>query len=132
MGEVGYDKARKVKKEQLKSNQDNLYDNRARKWFYQRGKDKALEFSDEEIKELRRCFQALDEDKGGSIGLEELEDPLIGLGLADTTEKVEEIILKVDDDGEIEFPEFLKIIKSPDQDKNSQMITNFFKEMSTG
>ena len=34
MGEVGYDKARKVKKEQLKSNQDNLYDNRARKWFY--------------------------------------------------------------------------------------------------
>ena len=75
---------------------------------------------------------ALDEDKGGSIGLEELEDPLIGLGLADTTEKVEEIILRVDDDGEIEFPEFLKIIKSPDQDKNSMMITNFFKEMSTG
>tara|TARA_B110000285_G_scaffold99561_1_gene113402 strand:+ start:192 stop:587 length:396 start_codon:yes stop_codon:yes gene_type:complete len=84
------------------------------------------------MKKLRECFLALDEDKGGSIGLEELEDPLIGLGLAETTEKVKEIILKVDDDGEIEFPEFLKIIKSPDQDKNSRLITNFFKEMSTG
>ena len=63
---------------------------------------------------MKECFVALDEDKGGSIGIEELEDPLIGLGLADTIEKVKEIILKVDDDGDIEFPEFLKIIKSPD------------------
>jgi Ca2+-binding EF-hand superfamily protein len=54
------------------------------------------------------------------------------LGLAESTEKVEEIIKKVDEDGEIEFQEFLKIIKSPDQDQNSQMITNFFKQMSTG
>jgi Ca2+-binding EF-hand superfamily protein len=80
------------------------------------GKLKALDFSDDEMKKLKECFMALDEDKGGSIGLEELEDPLIGLGLAETTEKVKEIILKVDDDGEIEFPEFLKIIKSPDPD----------------
>ena len=77
---------------------------------------KALDFSSEELKKLKECFNALDEDRGGSIGLEELEDPLIGLGLAESTDKVKEIILKVDDDGEIEFPEFLKIIKSPDTD----------------
>ena len=132
MDKENYDAAQKAKREQYRSNSANLYGSKARKWYCQRGKIKALEFTDEEIRTLKECFAALDEDQGGSIGLEELEEPLIGLGLADTTEKVKEIILKVDDDGEIEFPEFLKIIKSPDQDQNSKMITNFFKQMSTG
>jgi Ca2+-binding EF-hand superfamily protein len=57
---------------------------------------------------------ALDTDGGGSIGIEELLDPLIGLGFADSTEQVERMVSDVDDDqsGQIEFPEFLKIIKA--------------------
>jgi len=41
-----------------------------------------------------------------------LEEPLIGLGLADTKEEIDEMILAVDDDasGQIEFEEFLAII----------------------
>ena len=49
----------------------------------------------------------------GSIGVDELEDPLIALGLAESKEKVAEIIKEVDTDGsgQIEFNEFLSIIK---------------------
>jgi hypothetical protein len=32
-----------------------------------------LDFSDSEINMLRKCFNSLDSDGGGSIGLEELE-----------------------------------------------------------
>ena len=36
-----------------------------------------LDFSDKEIRMLKVCFNSLDDDGGGSIGLEELE---VGLG----------------------------------------------------
>ena len=36
-----------------------------------------------ELKKLKQCFDALDADGGGSIGLDELQDPMIGLGFAD-------------------------------------------------
>ena len=76
------------------------------------GKANLLQFSDEEINKLRQTFNQLDEDGGGSIGIDELEEPLIGLGLADTKEEIDEMILAVDDDasGQIEFEEFLAII----------------------
>ena len=47
-----------------------------------------LEFSDEEIRKLLECFSSLDDDGSGSIGIDELEEPLIGLGIADTREEV--------------------------------------------
>ena len=66
-----------------------------------------LDFTAEEIRKLNKCFRELDDDGGGSIGLDELEEPLIGLGIAQTREEVENMINDVDDDGEISFPEFL-------------------------
>ncbi len=63
------------------------------------GKEKYIDFDDKEIKELRVYFNSLDEDGSGSIGVDELEDPLIALGLADSKEKVAEIIREVDEDG---------------------------------
>lgn len=36
-----------------------------------------------ELKKLKECFSALDADGGGSIGIDELQDPLIGLGFAE-------------------------------------------------
>ena len=111
-----------------------MNEKKQRKWYCNRGKADVLDFTDEEIRKLRECFDALDDDGGGSIGLDELEIPLIGLGLADTREEVERIILSVDDDGDIEFPEFLAIIKSPPEDDNDQtaLINKFFKDMSNG
>jgi Ca2+-binding EF-hand superfamily protein len=53
----------------------------------------------------------------GSIGVEELEKPLISLGLCNTRQEVQNIIDDVDEDdsGQIEFNEFLHIIKSASQ-----------------
>ena len=83
-----------------------------RKWYINRGKGHVLHFTDEEIKKLKDCFNALDDDGSKSISVDELEEPLIGLGLAQTREDVQEMIDAVDDDGsgEIEFEEFLQII----------------------
>jgi centrin-1 len=63
-----------------------------------------------------------------------LEEPLIGLGIADTREEVKEIIMSVDEDlsGMIEFDEFLSIIKNSDGNEKSQKIYKFFKDMTSG
>ena len=64
-----------------------------------RGKAELLPFSDQEIKKLKECFNNLDEDGGGSIGIDELETPLIGLGFAESREEVEDMVRVVDEDG---------------------------------
>ena len=40
----------------------------------------------------------MDTDGGGSIGIEELEEPLIGLGFAKDRDEVREMMDEVDDD----------------------------------
>lgn len=52
------------------------------------GKNHLLDFSDAELKKLKECFLSLDDDGSGSIGVDELETPLIGLGFADTREEI--------------------------------------------
>lgn len=73
---------------------------------------KYIDFEDDQKKKLWEYFRSLDDDGSESIGVEELEDPLIALGLVQDRQQVEDIINRVDDDktGEIEFEEFLKII----------------------
>jgi len=46
------------------------------------GKEDRINFKDDEIGKLRKYFTSLDGDGSGPIGLDELEDPLIALGLA--------------------------------------------------
>ena len=86
------------------------------------------------ISKLRECFGALDDDGSGSIGIDELEEPLIGLGFADTREDVLRMIEDVDEDGsgQIEFEEFLEIIKNSDTNEQTAKINKFFKDMSGG
>ena len=59
-----------------------LKEKATRRWMFNTGKGHRLEFTDAEIAKLKECFKTLDEDKGGAIGIEELEMPLIGLGFA--------------------------------------------------
>jgi centrin-1 len=56
----------------------------------------------------------LDDDGSGSIGWQELKEPLIGLGLTDSVEQILQMIELVDEDrsGLIEFQEFLQIIRN--------------------
>ena len=72
----------------------------------------------------------MDADRGGSIGTDELEDPLIGLGLVQSREEVLDLIKDVDEDGSgnIEFPEFLQImsnIKNKSEDEQSVLYSFF-------
>ena len=64
-----------------------------------------------EILKLKECFLSLDEDGTGSIGVDEIKVPLIGLGLVGSVEEVEKLVEIVDEDGsgEIEFNEFQMI-----------------------
>ena len=86
-----------------------------------------------QIRKLKECFLSLDDDGSGSIGIEELQEPLIGLGFADKVEEVEEMVALVDEDGSgmIEFNEFLDIINS-DNNEKTQAITKFFKDLTSG
>jgi len=107
-------------------------------WLKNRGKDKYINFQDDELDQLRTYFNSLDSDGGGSIGIDELEDPLIALGLVDNRAQVSKIMTSVDDDGEIEFPEFLGIIKGGSsakegvKDDGTTAIYLFFKDLSSG
>jgi Ca2+-binding EF-hand superfamily protein len=57
-----------------------------------------IDFDEKERSKLRQYFKSLDEDGSGSIGMDELEDPLISMGIAETREEVKKIIDSVDDD----------------------------------
>lgn len=98
------------------------------------GKGHVLSFTDEEKRKLKECFNQLDDDGSGSIGIDELEEPLIGLGLAETREDVQAMIDAVDEDGSglIEFEEFLDIIRNTDTGETSAKMNQFFKDMSNG
>ena len=76
-------KSVKERKEEFKANISQVNQKKERKWIRQRGKAHVLKFTDEEIRKLQECFGALDDDGSGSIGIEELCEPLIGLGFAD-------------------------------------------------
>jgi Ca2+-binding EF-hand superfamily protein len=58
----------------------------------------------------------------GSIGVEELEEPLIALGLVQSREEVEALMKNVDDDGEIIFEEFLNLVSSSKGGTSSNLI----------
>jgi len=62
------------------------------KWLKSRGKAHCINFEEEELIKLRTYFNSLDEDDGGSIGVDELEEPLIALGLVDNRQQVQNIV----------------------------------------
>jgi Ca2+-binding EF-hand superfamily protein len=44
--------------------------------------------TDSQVKKLRECFSSLDQEGEGEIGIEALEEPLIGLGFAENRDEV--------------------------------------------
>ena len=87
-----------------------------------------------QIVRLKECFASLDDDGSGSIGVDEIKGPLIGLGLCSGTEEVEKLVDLVDEDksGQIEFNEFLDIILNKSGDASARVITDFFKNLTNG
>ena len=73
-------------------------------------------------------------DGEDGMGVDQLIEPFISLGLAYSKEEVNELIESVDEDGSkrIEFDEFLDIIhnKSKIKTESNKKITNFFKSLA--
>ena len=115
-------------------NMKSLNEKNERKWLCNTGRAHLLDFTDEQIEQMRICFDDLDADGGGNIGIEELQDPLIGLGFANTKDDVQKMVDQVDDDGsgEIEFPEFLRIINGSEDAGGAGEIGTFFKKLTAG
>ncbi|CAD8116989.1 unnamed protein product [Paramecium sonneborni] len=107
-----------------------------RHWLLKRKNKHLIDFNDKERSQLKQYFNSLDEDGSKSIGIDELEEPLISLGIAESREDVKKLIYTVDDDGSIEFKEFLEIIKNKNGDGKSNsketMVIDFFKDMING
>ena len=83
--------------------------------------------------ELKGWFDFLDKDGSGEITVEELEDPLISMGLAKNRAQVEALIQKVDWDGSgnIGFAEFMDIITAKDDDGGNPIV-EVYKALSKG
>jgi len=124
---------KKQRKSQFEENTEKLTESDIRKWMAKHGKKHLINFDDKERSKLKQYFKSLDDDGSGSIGVNELVEPMISLGLAENVDEVKRIIDSVDDDGsgQIEFKEFLKIIGSQDQSQSSGII-DFFKDMIKG
>ncbi|KAF4739572.1 hypothetical protein FOZ63_026148 [Perkinsus olseni] len=95
-----------------------------------------IDFDDQERRMLRTYFDALDRDSSGSIDVSELEEVMVALGLAEKHSDVEKMLSGVDEDdsGEIEFHEFLSILRRghSSNDPSSSAMFKVFKSLIRG
>eukprot|EP00397_Hematodinium_sp_SG-2012_P060343 GEMP01078446.1.p1 GENE.GEMP01078446.1~~GEMP01078446.1.p1 ORF type:complete len:159 (+),score=50.14 GEMP01078446.1:136-612(+) len=80
-----------------------------------------VNFSEDQIEEFKEAFSLFDKDGNGTITAEELGVVMRSIGRNPTNEQLRQMIAEVDEDGsgEIEFPEFLKLMASKLQDSDS-------------
>ena len=88
----------------------------------------------EQEKMLREWFEALDADGSGDISVDELEEPLISIGLVSSKEDLEEMIRKYDSsgDGEIDFQEFVKMVMTKEEGGKSNAMLKLFEDFHSG
>ena len=114
---------------------EELWRYNLKRWQESRGKK--LEFDVKKLNKYQCYYNEIENynkqpDQKG-VGVEQLEEPLISMGLAFSREEIIELIDSVDDDksGRIEFGEFLKIVNTKKKDSGGkQKITNFFKNLA--
>ncbi|KAK9809046.1 hypothetical protein WJX72_008371 [[Myrmecia] bisecta] len=75
-----------------------------------------------ELEMCRKAFAGFDTDNSGTIDAKELKLVLQALGQAPSDEELFVMISQVDEDrsGEIEFPEFLKVVEKQKKDAAQQ------------
>ncbi|KAF0715207.1 hypothetical protein AaE_011377 [Aphanomyces astaci] len=83
------------------------------RWFTKHGQPSRMKEDRAKMVLMRRWFEFLDTDGSGEIGLNELEDPLVSVGLARCRLDVRQLIQTVDDsdNGEVNFDEFLSMMR---------------------
>lgn len=83
--------------------------------------DFGVNLTEDQIEEFKEAFALFDKDGDGTITSDELGVVMRSLGRNPTKEELDAMIAEVDEDGsgEIEFPEFLKLMASKLQDTDS-------------
>ncbi|RLN73708.1 hypothetical protein BBJ28_00011035 [Nothophytophthora sp. Chile5] len=81
-------------------------------WLAKRAKQRRFQFSGDQKRMLRQWFDALDSDGSGKISVEELEDPMLSIGIVNDTREIREIVSTLDKDanGQIDFQEFVEFL----------------------
>ena len=99
-------------------------------WLKKHGKGDFIDFNSRQRAKIRKIFNQLDKDGSGALGVDELYEPLLALGLVENKKQVYEMMIKVDTNksGLIEFEEFIKIIKQ-NSGVNDTLVM-FFKDLS--
>ncbi|RLN71860.1 hypothetical protein BBJ28_00006718 [Nothophytophthora sp. Chile5] len=92
------------------------------RWLDRHGKNSRLKERREQLVLMRRWFDSLDTDGSGEVGLAELEDPLVSVGLAHSREDVQQLIDDVGgvDSGGVSFDTFLSLLH-PDRVKRGRV-----------
>ena len=75
-------------------------------------------------KDLKQWFDYLDADGSGEISVDELEDPLVSMGLCHSREEVQKLVAAVDWDGSgmVGFEEFVDIVLSQDTHEEEEPV----------
>ncbi len=127
----------KIKLMSDKKLQDKLMKYELKRWQASRGKN--MDFSIDTLNQYQTYYDdiiKINPDGQDGMGVEQLKEPFISLGLAYSKDDVDLLIKSVDTDGSgrIEFDEFLDIIKSQTKKKGglkkNEKITTFFKNLS--
>ncbi|GMF22129.1 unnamed protein product [Phytophthora fragariaefolia] len=82
------------------------------RWLDKHGRNSNLKAARQQLALMRRWFDSLDTDGSGEVGLDELEDPLVSVGLAGSREDVQHLIEEVDLNGTggVTFDAFLNLL----------------------
>ncbi|KAE9355429.1 hypothetical protein PF008_g4064 [Phytophthora fragariae] len=82
------------------------------RWLDKHGRGSNLKATREQLALMRRWFESLDADGSGEVGLDELEDPLVSVGLACSRDDVQHLIEEVDLNGTggVTFDAFLNLL----------------------
>ena len=87
-------------------------------------------FNEEQVEDYEASFKKYDHDGGGSLSLKEINPLLEELGKAPKNKRERERLLQMmkeiddDDTGEIEFPEFLQLMRKFSEEKEGDYVRN--------
>lgn len=83
--------------------------------------NKSISLTEAQVDEFQEAFGLFDKDGNGCISIEELGVVLTALGRAPTQDELKAMIGEADEDGsgQIEFPEFLKLMAAKLHDMDS-------------
>ena len=125
----------KIKQMSEKKLREKIMINEMKRWQESRGKN--MEFTIQTMNKYQVYYDdmlKINADGQDGMGVDQLKEPFISLGLAYSKEEVSDLIISVDEDesGRIEFDEFLDIIHNNSKKKTvkNEKITTFFKSLA--